>query len=169
MTAVFIDELNVYPLKSARGISKTRVRLAATGFEWDRHWLVIREDGMFLTQRTHPLLTHIATELTSEGLILTSAGLKALMLPLAPRGTGRPVRIWKDSCEGLDQGDEAASWVSRVLGEPTRIVRTPLAETSRFRSVCGPLLTNRQHPCIGSLWRFGQDGLTQSRFVRSRS
>ena len=125
MTAVFIDELNVYPLKSARGISKTRVRLAATGFEWDRHWLVIREDGMFLTQRTHPLLTQIVTDLTDEGLTLTSAGLPPLTLPLAPRGAGRPVRIWKDSCEGLDQGDEAASWVSRVLGEPARIVRTP--------------------------------------------
>ena len=38
---------------------------------------------------------------------------------------GRPVRIWKDSCEGLDQGDEAAAWVSAVIGEPVRIVRTP--------------------------------------------
>ncbi|HZT05236.1 MAG TPA: MOSC N-terminal beta barrel domain-containing protein [Steroidobacteraceae bacterium] len=125
MTRAFIDELNIYPLKSARGIPKTRVRLAATGFEWDRHWLVIREDGMFLTQRTHPLLTHIATELTSEGLILTSAGLQPLMLPLAARGTRRPVRIWKDFCEGLDQGEEAASWVSSVLGEAVRVVRTP--------------------------------------------
>lgn len=123
--AITVQELNVYPVKSARGIPKTRVLLTATGFEWDRHWMVVREDGMFLTQRSHPSLTQIATELTGEGLVLTSAGSKPLLLPLSPRGPGRPVRIWKDSCEGLDQGDEAAAWVSAVVGEPVRVVRTP--------------------------------------------
>ena len=122
--AITIQELNIYPLKSARGIPKTRVRLAATGFEWDRHWMVIREDGMFLTQRTHPLLTHIVTELTDEALRLTAEGLEPLVLPFAPRGAGRPVRIWKDDCQGLDQGEAAAAWVSGVIGEPARIVRT---------------------------------------------
>jgi uncharacterized protein len=123
--AVTVQELNIYPVKSARGIPKTRVRLAATGFEWDRHWLVIREDGMFLTQRTHPLLTHILTNLTDDGLLLSAEGAEPLLLPFAPQGAARPIRIWKDDCQGLDQGDEAADWVSRVLSERVRIVRTP--------------------------------------------
>ena len=123
--AVTIQELNIYPVKSARGIPQTRVRLAATGFEWDRHWLVVREDGTFLTQRTHPLLTRISTELTDAGLVLRADGFEPLVLCFAPQGHGRPVRIWKDSCEGLDQGDEAASWVSAVIGEPVRVVRVP--------------------------------------------
>jgi hypothetical protein len=125
MSAVTVQALNVYPLKSARGIPRRRVRLAATGFEWDRHWLVIRGNGTFLTQRTHPSLTHISTELTDDGLVLTAAGLEPLTLPFALRGTDRPVRIWKDACHGLDQGDEAAAWVSGVLGESVRVVRTP--------------------------------------------
>jgi len=124
-TAITVQELNIYPLKSARGIPKARVRLARTGFEWDRHWMVIREDGTFLTQRTHPSLTQILTELTQHELILTSVGLEPLSLPLAPQGVDRPVRIWKDSCAALDQGDAAAAWVSAVLGEPVRIVRMP--------------------------------------------
>ena len=129
-----VQELHVYPMKSARGIPQARVRLAATGFEWDRHWLVVRAEGMFLTQRTHPSLTRIATELTDEGLILTSEGSKPLLLPLTPQGSGRAVRIWKDSCEGLDQGDEAAAWVSTVLGEPVRVVRTPATPDRRADS-----------------------------------
>jgi hypothetical protein len=123
--AITVQELNIYPLKSARGIPKARARLAATGLEWDRHWLVIRENGGFLTQRTHPSLTHIVTALTGDGLVLTAAGFEPLLLPLEPQGPDRAVRIWKDACEGLDQGDEAAAWVSGVLGEPVRIVRTP--------------------------------------------
>jgi MOSC domain-containing protein len=123
--AITIRELHVYPLKSARGIPQQRVRLAATGFEWDRHWLVIGEDGTFLTQRTHPLLTRIATQLTPEGLWLTAEGFQPLILPLAPHGAERPVRIWKDACQGLDQGDAAARWLTGVLGERVRVVRTP--------------------------------------------
>ncbi|HVS75327.1 MAG TPA: MOSC N-terminal beta barrel domain-containing protein [Steroidobacteraceae bacterium] len=130
---VKVQELNVYPLKSGRGIAHARVRLGDRGLEWDRHWLVVREDGMFLTQRTHPFLARIVTELTGEGLRLTSEGLKPLMLPLAPQGSARPVRIWKDDCEGLDQGDEAAAWVSAILGEPVRVVRTPAAPDRRAR------------------------------------
>lgn len=122
---VTVQELNVYPVKSARGIPKSQVRLSATGFEWDRHWMVVRDDGTFLTQRTHPLLTRISTALANEGLVLTAEGLAPLHLPFAPLGAARPVRIWKDSCEGLDQGDEAAAWVSGVIAEPARIVRTP--------------------------------------------
>lgn len=129
--AITIQQLNVYPLKSARGIPRARVRLAATGFEWDRHWMVVREDGTFLTQRTHPLLTRIVTELTGEGLLLTTQGLQPLLLPFAPQGAERPVRIWKDDCQGLDQGDEAAAWASAVLGEPVRVVRTPATPDRR--------------------------------------
>jgi uncharacterized protein YcbX len=129
--SITVQELHVYPIKSARGIPKDRVRLATTGFEWDRHWMVVREDGMFLTQRTHPALTRIVTELTGEALILTSEGAKPLRLPLEPQGPARPVRIWKDACEGLDQGDEPAAWVSRVLGEPVRMVRTPATPDRR--------------------------------------
>jgi uncharacterized protein len=131
MASVTVQELNVYPVKSARGMPKERVRLAATGFEWDRHWMVVREDGTFLTQRTHPLLTHILTELNPGGLTLTAEGFGPLVLPLEARGARRPVRIFKDACEGLDQGDEAAAWVTRVLGEPVRIVRTPATPDRR--------------------------------------
>jgi hypothetical protein len=131
MPAVTVQELNVYPLKSARGIPQERVRLAATGFEWDRHWMVIRGDGTFLTQRTHPSLTHIVTRLTGEGLVLTAEGTEPLRLPLVPEGADRPVRIWKDACEGLDQGDEAGRWASAVIGEQVRLVRTPATPDRR--------------------------------------
>jgi uncharacterized protein YcbX len=120
-----VQELNVYPLKSARGIAKEWVRVTDTGFEWDRHWMAVRADGAFLSQRTHPGLARIETETTGTALRLCSAGFEPLTLPLEARGLERTVRVWKDSCQGLDQGEAAADWVSAVLGEPVRLVRLP--------------------------------------------
>ncbi len=123
MPRAIVQELHVYPLKSTRGIPRASVRLTATGFEWDRHWMVVRADGLFLSQRTHPRLARIATALSAEGLVLDSDGLQRLVLPLEPRGEVCRVKVWNDLCEGLDQGDAAAHWVSTVLEEPVRLIR----------------------------------------------
>jgi uncharacterized protein YcbX len=122
---ITLSELNIYPFKSARGIPLPRARLAATGLEWDRHWMAVREDGTFLSQRTHPALARIQTEITRQSLLLTCAGREPLSLPLDPSGPSRDVRVWKDSCMGLDQGEAAADWAAEILGEPVRIVRAP--------------------------------------------
>ncbi len=102
-----------------------RVRLGPTGFEWDRHWMVTRPDGVFLTQRSHPTLARIAVSLTPRGLRLQCDGHDALELPFDAPDHPCEVRIWKDVCAGFDQGDAAAAWVTAVLGEPARLVRAP--------------------------------------------
>ena len=60
MTAIAtVTGLFVYPLKSARSVACPRVRLAATGFEADRQWMLVNAHGVFLSQRTHPQLACI--------------------------------------------------------------------------------------------------------------
>lgn len=122
---VTVEELHVYPVKSARGIARRSVRVTATGFEWDRHWMVIDAEGRFLTQRTHPKLACIETELSRAELTLRTADAAPLRLPLEAQGEPVPVEIWKERCEALDQGDAAGSWASEALGEPVRLVRVP--------------------------------------------
>jgi len=131
MTDAIVQELRLYPLKSARGISVAQARLADTGFEWDRHWLAIGPGGGFLTQRTHPVLARVATALTDRGLRLQTEGLAPLDLPFASPGASRAVRIWRDTCAAVDQGEPAAEWISAVLGEPARLVRAPACPPRR--------------------------------------
>jgi uncharacterized protein YcbX len=38
-------------------------------------------------------------------------------------GASGPVTVWNSECLGVDAGDEAAAWLSAVLGEPLRLVR----------------------------------------------
>ena len=122
---VVVESLFVYPLKSARGIARDRARLSATGFEWDRHWMATDARGRFLSQRTHPRLARVETELCETSLRLRAPGLAPLELPLAPQGVPAQVQVWKDDCTGLDQGAEAASWMSAALQDSVRIVRVP--------------------------------------------
>ena len=73
VTTATVTELFIYPVKSTRGIARARVRIAATGFEWDRQWMIIDHKGTFLSQRTHPQLAQIVPQLTSDALILRHA------------------------------------------------------------------------------------------------
>ena len=126
-----ITGLFVYPLKSARAVSCPRVRLSTTGFEWDRQWMLINAHGVFLSQRTHPQLACIVPELGPQELWLQAPRLAPLRLPLSSNGARRSVRVHQDFCVGVDAGDAAGEWASRVAGEPARVVRVP-AHIERF-------------------------------------
>jgi MOSC domain-containing protein len=118
-----VRDLFVYPLKSGRGIPKTRVKLAATGFEWDRHWMAASPDGVFMSQRTEPRLALIQPEIDTDRLTLRASEMSPLRVPLQPQGEGKPAEVWQNAISALDQGDEAAAWVSRVIGKEARLLR----------------------------------------------
>ncbi|HTY49857.1 MAG TPA: MOSC N-terminal beta barrel domain-containing protein [Steroidobacteraceae bacterium] len=122
---VTVQELHIYPMKSARGIPVADAVVGPAGLAWDRHWMLTDLEGNFLTQRTHPVMARIRAELTGVALRLRLDEGQALELPLEARGEARPVRVWKDLCEGLDQGEEAAGWASAALGQPVRVMRVP--------------------------------------------
>jgi uncharacterized protein len=124
-----VQELFVYPLKSARGMARSAVRLTTTGFEWDRQWMAVDAQGTFISQRTHPYLAQVAPAITGDSLTLTARDLEPLRLPLAAMGEAVSVRVWNDRCTGLDQGDDAAEWISRAVGDVLRLVRqSPLLD-----------------------------------------
>jgi len=126
MTAIAtVTGLFVYPLKSARGIACPRVRLAATGFEADRQWMLVNVHGVFLSQRTHPQLACIVPELDGGEVVLHAPGLPPLRLPRECSGERLAVRVHQDRCAGLDEGADAAEWASRAAGEAVRLVRVP--------------------------------------------
>src|SRR5579862_2648262 len=123
MDSPLVSGLYVYPVKSMRGSALERARLAPTGFEWDRQWMVINAQGTFLSQRTHPKLARIVPEVTANALRLSAPGMTALEVPFAGGGERIAVRVWRDPCTGIEQGSAAHAWVSEVLGEPVRLVR----------------------------------------------
>jgi uncharacterized protein len=134
-----VQDLFVYPMKSARGIAQPAARLGATGFEWDRQWMAVDARGTFVSQRTHPKLAQIEPAITGDSLTLTARELEPLRLPLEPTGAPVSVRVWDDHCTALDQGDEAAAWVSAAAEDALRLVRqAPLLDRLADSSFSGP-------------------------------
>ena len=118
-----ISSLHLYPVKSCRGIAVAEAVVTAAGLEHDREWMVVTPQGRFLTQREEPRLALVATALGPEGLTLANDRAGCIAVPLDQRGEARDVTVWRDRCVGLDQGDEAARWLTDLLGRAARLVR----------------------------------------------
>jgi len=144
MPRATIAALNVYPVKSCRGIGLREARVAARGLiaatplaaAGDREWMIVGPDGRFVTQRDDPRLARIGTRIVLDTLVLSAAGVAPLAVPLASRdGTVREVTVWSSQVPARDAGDAAAVWLSSVLGADLRLVRFDPAHRRR----CNPV------------------------------
>ena len=118
-----IAALNVYPVKSCRGIALASARLDPTGLADDRHWMLVRPNGRFVTQRELPRLALIATALSKTSLTLSAPGFAPLEILRDAAGETRAVTVWKFTGRGIDCGEEAARWCSEFLDTPLRLVK----------------------------------------------
>jgi uncharacterized protein len=119
-----LSHLNVYPVKSCRGIPLGTATLDRWGIQHDRNWMVVDVEGRFVSQRTQPRLALVEPAVGRECLTLRAPEMAALELPVTGRaGPERTVSVWDSVCRALDQGDAAAEWFSRYLGQPMRLVR----------------------------------------------
>ena len=118
-----IASLHVYPVKSCRGIDVRDAKVTATGLEWDRRWMIVDSKDRFITQRTHPRLTAVTASIFGGQLRLATDGQPQLAIDLHHDGPRRKVEVWKDSCVGVDAGQEASDWLLALMGEPLRLVR----------------------------------------------
>ncbi len=118
-----ITALNVYPVKSCKGIALDRATLYRTGIAHDRQWLIVKPNGQFITQREVPRLALIGTALSDSALQLTSPTAGTLSIPFAAGGSSVEVTCWRDRCAAFDMGDEAARWLEAHIGKPHRLVK----------------------------------------------
>jgi uncharacterized protein YcbX len=139
---VTISQLNVYPIKSCAGIALESARVLPHGLEYDRHWMLVDDDGCFVTQRQLPRLALIAPELAHGELIVRAPGRAPLRTPLDESELAGAQRIeatvWGDTVTALETGAESARWFSEFLGASLRLVRfDPAAERIASRKWTG--------------------------------
>jgi uncharacterized protein YcbX len=124
-----LTHLLLYPIKSCAGIAVRSAVVNESGLSalgvHDREWMLVTDDGQFLTQREHPRMALIRPLPDGGELRIHAPGMDELALPLAwdEAAATRTVRIWDDKVDAADCGDAAAAWFSAALATPCRLVR----------------------------------------------
>jgi hypothetical protein len=120
----YISALYTYPIKSCGALWHTLLELDARGPIWDRRWMLVDEDGLFVTQRELPRMALIQPGFKDGQLSINAPGMNEICVPLErQRDIPRQVQIWNDTCKAWDEGDEVAGWVSDFLRVDLRLVR----------------------------------------------
>jgi uncharacterized protein YcbX len=121
--SLLLAGLNVYPIKSARGIALDHSELDEFGLRYDRRWMVVDEAGEFLSQRSHPRMALVAPSIRGELLRIEAPGMTALETPLHPAATvATSVTVWDDTCPATWLGERPAGWFSEFLGTGCSLV-----------------------------------------------
>jgi uncharacterized protein YcbX len=128
-----LSALTLYPIKSCAGLSLQEAILTTaglgirTGQFIDREWMVVDQNGGYMTQRDFPRMALITPSLQAYTLSVDFPGMPPLELALArpdpAQAPTRRVHIWDDSLRAYDCDDTTAAWFSQALGVPCRLVR----------------------------------------------
>jgi uncharacterized protein YcbX len=115
--------INIYPLKSCRGLPLPHAAVEPRGLQHDRRWLAVDADGRFITGRAHPRLVLVRAVPRGDGLHLSAPGMPEI--EVATPGAGEPrraVRVWDDTVDAACADPAADRWISAALGVPAHLV-----------------------------------------------
>ncbi len=116
-TYATITELKLFPVKSLAGIKVKSATLTTQGLAFDRHWMVSDANYRFVTQRQLREMALIKVELNQSELILSKQGLDDLTISLQKQPSKQvKATVWRDEVKALDEGDQAAQWLTKALG-----------------------------------------------------
>lgn len=123
-----LSEIWIYPVKSLAGIRLTKAEVEEKGLKYDRRWMIIDENSVFITQRIFSKMALIDVKLTSDQLILSYRphDNDDVHVPFEPSsGQKIQVKIWDDEVEAITVSDEADKWLSNHLEKNVRLVMMP--------------------------------------------
>lgn len=126
-----LTEINIYPIKSLKGVSLNEARTENRGLELDRRWMLVDERNKFLTQREIPKMATLEVGI-KEGELKISDQKKEIFIPFKPKTNELlKVEIWASKCRALVYENEINNWFSQVLETKCKLVLMP-KETKRI-------------------------------------
>lgn len=124
-----ISELFIYPVKSARAQSVSSLNITQAGPEGDREWMLVDDQGRFLSQRTLPKLATLEVFQDAQSLTL---GMDKMFFKITKKNNFNrplPVQVWKDDFQAALEADLYSQGISQYLGVSCRLVRyAPFSE-----------------------------------------
>ncbi len=123
---VELAELYVYPLKSAAGIKLEHAKVGLRGLEFDRRWMLVDEDGQFISQRKHPRMALLKMSAEADAFRVDAEGMPPLLIKHAlEEEQQRSVQIWSSNLKAWLYPAQYSKWFSQFLGMECQLVAMP--------------------------------------------
>ena len=120
-----LSELNIYPVKSLKGIPLQSATIEGRGLEYDRRWMLVDENNRFFTQREVPKMATVKIDVGPGGMRASCNG-SSIDVPLAAAtGETADVVIWNDTVTGEFYPQEIHNWFTGALDFQCRLVQMP--------------------------------------------
>ena len=126
----------MYPIKSLGGIRLETAKLEERGFQFDRRWMLVDREGMFLSQRTFPKMALLHVIMFSDRLEVFEKYQpeNRLNIPFQTISDSLiDITIWEDTVKGQLVGNEINDWFSDILGLDCRLVLMPESTKRRLK------------------------------------
>ncbi|GBM46335.1 Mitochondrial amidoxime-reducing component 1 [Araneus ventricosus] len=127
-----ISKLFFFPVKTLKGIRVTKGKCTKLGFEvdglLDRSFMLVNNEGVLISQREAPSLALLNVQINDNILLISTPSGKQLKVEIknsvSPGDKIIQCRVHVDGTDGVDCGDEAASFFQTYLNMPgVRLVR----------------------------------------------
>jgi len=159
-TELTLSEIWIYPIKSLGGIKLISTQVMPKGLKYDRRWMLIDENGMFMTQRTNAQMALFKLALEADHLVISyHQGSIKLSLNHSYSNLPVDVTIWDDHVIANEVSETYSNWFSERLGLKCRLVYFP--ETNP-RPVDPRYKVNDEHVSLADAYPFliiGQSSL----------
>lgn len=122
------DEVFIYPVKSVGPVKTDTIALGDKGLLYDRHWMLIHEDGRMITQREFPVLNKIQCSDLHWGFCLSLEGGSFGAIEFNKEddvGDEIQIAIWKDVCTVRKTQAQLSQWFSDLLSVKVFVVTNP--------------------------------------------
>lgn len=126
MGVLKLTQIWIYPVKSLGGIRVDSANVMGKGLQYDRRWMLVDHDGVFMTQRVHTSMALFTMGFT-DGEFQVSHKHDVLSIPFEHEVIPTPltVKIWDDEVTAFEVDTVFSRWFSDRLGVSCRLVAFP--------------------------------------------
>lgn len=122
-----LASIHIYPIKSLGGYSVPHALITSRGLQHDRRWMLIDQNGRFMSQREHAELACLHVTPCSDGMrVVDTRNGDELKIPRAlDHGETVGVTVWDDTLDALLAPKAISDWFNDRTIPGTRLVYMP--------------------------------------------
>lgn len=126
-----LTEIWIYPVKALGGIRLRSSAVLEKGLRYDRRWMLVDENGNFMTQRTFPTLALFKVTLETDHINIIFKNQSIALSFTAPgAGLSLETSVWDDPVIVHEVSKACSDWFSDKLAQRCKLVSFP-EENSR--------------------------------------